>query len=135
MSTTHRHLAHVVASSSVTVITAVLVAFTCIAADVVHAQSPTATMKAYHEAAKSKDVAALRQLLSSAYLEELKKAPVPAERVLAALTENVPPSLPEMRNEKITGDRATLELRDHQTKRWETIAFVRENGAWKVAPR
>ena len=123
-----------VISLTLRIAAAVFVAVTFIAVDPVSAQSPAATMKAYHEAAKKKDFAALRQLLSSEYLEQLRKAPVPEERMMAAMTENVPPVLPEMRNERIAGDRATLELLDRQTKRWETIAFVKEKGAWKVAP-
>ena len=52
---------------------------------------------------------------------------------MEGLTEDVPATLPEMRNEKIAGDRATIELRNHRTKEWEPVAFVKEKGAWKLA--
>ena len=97
------------------------------------ATTPTAAMKAYYEAVKKKDYAALKALLSEEYLKELSKAPFPLERVLEPLTERVPPTLPEMRNEKIDGDRATLEMRNHETKQWETIRFVKQKGGWKLA--
>jgi hypothetical protein len=90
-------------------------------------------MKAYHQAAKNKDFAALRQLLSAEYLKELEKAPVSMERIMEGLTEDVPATLPEMRNETIAGDTATLEMRNHRTEQWESIALVKEKGVWKLA--
>jgi len=95
--------------------------------------SPAATMKAYHKAARSKDFQALRQLLSAEYLKELEKAPVSMERILEALTEDVPATLPEMRNEAIAGNTATIEVRSHRTGEWESIRFVKKKGIWKLA--
>ena len=37
----------------------------------------------------------------------------------------------QYRNEKIDGDRATLEFKN-QYGTWETMPFVRENGEWKI---
>ena len=37
----------------------------------------------------------------------------------------------EYRNEKIEGDKATIEYKN-QYGTWETIPFVRENGDWKI---
>ena len=36
----------------------------------------------------------------------------------------------EYRNEKIEGDRATLEYKN--VNQWETIPFVKEDGEWKI---
>ena len=41
--------------------------------------------------------------------------------------------LPETRNEKINGDQATLELQNEGANRWDTMYFVKEDGAWKIA--
>ena len=41
--------------------------------------------------------------------------------------------MPETRNEKITGDNATLELHNEDANRWDTMYFVKENGVWKIA--
>ena len=41
--------------------------------------------------------------------------------------------LPEMRNEKITGDAATVEVKDKNSEKWVTLPFVKEDGVWKVA--
>jgi hypothetical protein len=99
-----------------------------------YAQStPTAAMKAYYDAAKRNDFKALKGLVSDAYLKEIAKAPFPFERMMEPLTENLPPAMPPVRHEKVSGDRATLEVLDHKSKQWETVSFVRENGVWKIA--
>jgi hypothetical protein len=95
--------------------------------------SPTAAMKAYYDAARQKDLAALKNLLSEEYVKELSTSGLTFERVMASAIERVPPAMPSMRNERIAGERATLEVLDHETKRWETFAFVRQRGAWKLA--
>ena len=44
-------------------------------------------------------------------------------------------TMPDTRNEKITGDKATLEIKDKDKKdnEWQTVPFVKENGVWKTA--
>ena len=95
--------------------------------------TPTAAMKAYYDAAKRKDFKALKALVSDAYLKEIAKAPFPFERMMEPLTENLPPTMPPVRQERVSGNRATLEVFDHKSKQWETVSFVRENGVWKIA--
>jgi len=41
--------------------------------------------------------------------------------------------LPESRNEKISGDNASLELRNDDANRWDTMYFVKEDSKWKIA--
>ena len=97
--------------------------------------SPTSAFKAFYDAAKNKNADALRKSLSKgsiAFLEAGAKAQNKTiEEVVAA--SSPPASQPETRNEKITGDTATLEVKDADTGNWETLNFVRENGEWKVA--
>jgi hypothetical protein len=38
-----------------------------------------------------------------------------------------------MRNEKIEGDTATLEVKNEKTTEWETLYFVKETDEWKIA--
>ncbi len=38
----------------------------------------------------------------------------------------------EFKDEKIDGDKATLLVKNSNSKKWETIFFVRENGEWKI---
>lgn len=95
--------------------------------------SPTATMNAYYDALKKKDVAAVKKTVSIGYLKLLESAGVSAERAFQPMMDNLPASRPEIRNEKIDGDRATLEMHNEKEGRWETVAFVKEDGAWKIA--
>jgi hypothetical protein len=52
--------------------------------------------------------------------------------MLAALARDLPATIPESRNERITGDKATLEVRDIKRDRWEAMTFIREQGQWKL---
>lgn len=40
--------------------------------------------------------------------------------------------IPEIRNEKIEGDTATVEIKD-AANGYETLPFVKEDGRWKIA--
>ena len=95
--------------------------------------SPTATMNAYYDALKKKDVEAVKKTVSRGYLELLESAGVSAERAFQPMMDRLPAARPAIRNEKIDGDRATLEMRSEEGGRWDTIAFVKEDGAWKIA--
>src|SRR5215831_5391305 len=102
--------------------------------------SPTATFKTYFEAQQKKDIAGMKQTLSKTSLAMMeasaKEAGVPMDKMIQGQLEN-PASridkMPETRNEKITGDNATLELHNEDANRWDTMYFVKENGAWKIA--
>ena len=39
---------------------------------------------------------------------------------------------PKIRNEKISGDTATIELKNDLTGKWDQMPFVKENGRWKI---
>jgi hypothetical protein len=95
--------------------------------------SPQATMTAYYEAGKRKDAAALKTLVSSSSLKALENPAVPVERVLLGMVEEMPDAMPKVRNERIDGDRATLEAWNADTQAWDDVILVREDGAWKIA--
>lgn len=95
--------------------------------------SPTATMNAYYDALKKKDVEAVKKTVSKGYLTMLESAGVSAERAFQPMMDRLPAARPATRNEKIDGDRATLEMRNEEQGRWDTVHFVKEDGAWKIA--
>ncbi len=104
------------------------------------ASSPTATFKAFFEAQKKKDVAAIKKTLSKASLDMMEKAAREQKKTVdEALKEGLenPASkadkVPATRNEKIDGNNATLEVQDEESKKWETMYFVKEDGSWKIA--
>ncbi len=98
--------------------------------------SPTDTLKNYIEASKKKDIAAIRKNLSKGSLELAEKSAKAQNTTvdelfkrdnMAALDE-----IPEIRNERIEGDAASVEVKDF-TSGYDTIPFVKEDGAWKIA--
>lgn len=95
--------------------------------------TPAAAMRAYYEAVKAKDAAAFTRVLSAASQKMFDTPQVSVESVLAALARDLPATVPETRNEAITGEKATLEVRDVKQNRWEMMHFVREHGQWKLA--
>ena len=105
--------------------------------------SPTATLKAYFEALQKKDAAGLKKTLSKGTLEmfeQFAKAQSPPKSLDEALqtgltntTNNEPNKTPETRNEKIEGEKATLEVKNDKTGQWESVPFIKEDGDWKIA--
>ena len=98
--------------------------------------SPTATAKAFYDAAKSKDVSGMKSQMSKKTLDTLDKA-MKAQNKSAddflkeANDKEPPPATFEARNEKINGDTATLEVSDGKGG-WEPFSFIKEDGQWKL---
>jgi hypothetical protein len=95
--------------------------------------TPTAALKAYYEAVKAKDAVAFKHALSAASQKMLETPQLSVESMLASLARDLPATAPESRNEKVVGDKATLDVHDVKRGRWETMTFVREQGQWKLA--
>ncbi len=96
--------------------------------------SPTETMRALNDAAEKKDAETMKKLVSAGTLAQLEKSAKDRNSTVDALLREDAPlqELPEMRNEKINGDRATIEIKNTAMETWETMPFVKENGAWKI---
>jgi hypothetical protein len=101
--------------------------------------TPTKTFMAFYEASKNKNVPAVMGTLSKDSVDFLTAEAKKENKTLeAALTESlktsdVPATAPETRNEKIDGDKATLEVKDDKVAdKWDTFNFVKENGEWKL---
>ncbi len=101
--------------------------------------SPTATFRAYVEAVQHKDTDGVKKTFSKgslAFFERAAKAQNKSvdEMLKTGITDEVASAAaPEMRNEKIEGDSATLEVKDNKSGKWETVPFVKEEGQWKIA--
>jgi spore germination protein GerM len=98
--------------------------------------SPTATARAFYDAAKAKDVQGIKDTVSKGSLNMMTEFAKAQNKTLdQALREpsssESPPAF-EAQNEKITGDTATLEVKDEKG-RWVTLPFVKEAGEWKIA--
>ena len=99
--------------------------------------SPTATFKAFYEAQKKKDAAGMKKTLSKGTLDMFDKLAKAQNKSTDDMLKEIPKDdsseKPESRNEKITGDTATLEVKNDKTSKWDTLPFVKENGEWKIA--
>lgn len=98
--------------------------------------TPLETLKAYTLAIKKKDAAQMKLLLSDASIkmaeQEAKAQNVPLDEIMKRETlfgENQRELY--FRNEKVDGDRATIEMKD-SFETWVTVPFVREEGVWKI---
>lgn len=101
---------------------------------------PSATFKAYFEAQQKKDIRAMKSTLSKTSLAMMeasaKQQQLTVDKMIASQLENPAAKvdkMPETRNEKITGNDATLELHNENANRWDTMYFVKEDGVWKIA--
>lgn len=99
------------------------------------ASTPAAAYRAAYAARKNRDTKALRQLISKDMLEFFEIMGEgegdPVEAGLKQLVENPQGPSDETRNEKINGDKATLEYLDRNGA-WKTMDLVREGGSWKL---
>lgn len=98
--------------------------------------TPLETFKTYTKAFKQKDTTTMKLLLSRESLkmheQEAKAQNVPLDDVVKRETLfSEGQTTVEFRNEKIEGDRATLEVKN-SFDQWETIPFVNEDGEWKI---
>lgn len=108
------------------------------ACSMLNRSSPTATFKAFFEASKKKDTAAMKKSLSKGTVEMFdklaKEQNKSTDEMLKGLDKDgQEEKIPETRNEKITGDTATLEVKNEKTEKWDTLPFVKEEGEWKIA--
>lgn len=97
--------------------------------------SPTATAKAFYDAAKSKDVQGMKNALSKgslAVMESFAKLDNKSLDEMLKEPSGTPPATFESRNEVIKGDTATLEVKNNKGA-WEKTPFVKEDGQWKLA--
>lgn len=99
--------------------------------------SPTATMGVFFEALKKKDNETIKKCLSKSSLvileESAKEGKTTIDQIISEGEDMSKVKTPVVRNEKIDGDSATLEVEDEKTKKWDTVPFVKEDGVWKIA--
>ena len=97
--------------------------------------SPLETFQTYTKAMKQKDTTTMKLLLSSESIkmheQEAKARGLTLDDVVKSQTlVGVDQKTVEFRNEKIDGDKATLEVKNQGA--WVTVPFVREDSVWKI---
>jgi len=97
--------------------------------------TPTEAYKTGYAARKNKDIAGLKRVLSKEALQFLTDVGKAEQKTLddqlMALAERPQAPTAETRDEKINGDRATLEYLNERGK-WVSMDFVKEGSDWKI---
>jgi hypothetical protein len=99
-------------------------------------ETPFKTFETYIKALKKKDTTTMKLLLTAetlkAHEQEAKAMGVTVDEIVkreSMFAEGQ--KVVEFRNEKIEGERATLEVKN-AFDQWETVFFLLENGKWKI---
>lgn len=101
--------------------------------------TPTETFKTFYSAVANKDIAALKSVLPKKIVDDIaaeatkKNKPLDdfyRDEVLPDLARGITESSMETRNEKIDGDRATLEFMSKGE--WKTARFAKEGDSWRL---
>lgn len=98
-----------------------------------NANTPSGVYKTYQQALRSKDAAKVKGTMSKKMLSVLEETAAKRKKTSDELiTSGLPmsPVLPTVSNEKIDGDKATVEVKDSDGKT-KTESFVKEDGNWK----
>jgi hypothetical protein len=117
---------------------ALVVIFAVSACSLLNRSTPTATFKAFFEASQKSDVAGMKKALSKGTVDMFDKLAKEQNKSTDDMLKDLhkddkAEKIPETRNEKITGDTATLEVKNEKSGQWDTLPFVKENGEWKIA--
>ncbi|HKS27187.1 MAG TPA: hypothetical protein VJS44_05180 [Pyrinomonadaceae bacterium] len=98
--------------------------------------TPTEAYRTAYAARKNKDIAGLKRVLSKEvqdFLTEMgKEEKKTLDDQLKELADRPQADKAESRNEKIDGDRATLEYLNERGT-WSTMDFVKEGSDWKIS--
>ena len=107
-----------------------------------NSSTPTKTFTAFWDAAKKKDPAVMKKTLSKGTITMMEKQAKEQNKSVDDLLKDMKiaeddakaTQAPEVRNEKIDGDNATLEVRrTPKEDEWDKLPFVKEDGEWKIA--
>jgi len=99
--------------------------------------TPAEAGESFFSTLRSKDKAAFKSLMSKDSMEifeaaaDVKKMTVDELLDKEFFKNTQAPERYEQRNEKLSGDKATIEIKDEKGE-WEPMTFVKEGGVWKI---
>ncbi len=103
------------------------------------AESPIEAYKTFYAAVKSKNTDSIKAEMSQktrAFAEgAAQRQGITVEKMLEnGLTGTTfAESLPEIRDERVSGDHGSVEVWNAKDKLWEDLPFIKEEGVWKFA--
>lgn len=101
--------------------------------------SPTEAYKALYAAVKSKDTEAIKARMTKKTQEFAQMVAQRNNNPIEKVYENgftattFAESLPEIRDERVSGNMGAVEVWNARDSRWEDLAFINEDGGWKLA--
>ena len=104
----------------------------------INLSTPKDTITTFVKAIQQKDGATIRKCLSTASIDVFqdmtKVSKKPIEEILIENFEDEDmQAVPKMRNQKVNGNTATIEILSDVTEKWDEVPFVKEGGLWKIA--
>jgi hypothetical protein len=103
------------------------------------AQSPTEAYKMIFNNVKAKQTAAVKTLMTEKTLGLAQAQAQRQNSPLEKMFENgftattFSDTMPEIRDERISGDMGAIEVYNSKDSRWEDLPFIKEKGGWKLA--
>lgn len=101
--------------------------------------TPTEAYKRLFSAVKEKNVENIKSSISkktqelAAFTAERQKSPIEKVYENGFTGTTFSPTLPEIRDERVKGCWAAVEVRNSKDQRWEDLPYVQEDGVWKLA--
>jgi hypothetical protein len=117
----------------VLVLSAVMFGAACNSTKTAGGTSPTDVFKAYYDAAAKKDYANVKKHLSKGSIDLMEIGAKSQGKTFEEAMKESPATgpMPQLSNEKITGETATVDVTADGQK--ASMPFVKENGEWKIA--
>ncbi len=103
------------------------------------ASSPTEAYKMLYTAVKAKDTEKIKMMMSKSTVSFAEGVSAQQNKPVAEVYTNgftattFSETLPEIRDERIKDTFGKVEVYNSKDKRWEDLAFVNEDGGWKLA--
>lgn len=100
----------------------------------IKADTPTDAYKTALAATKAVDFESLKKVVSKDVLEFFKfmsEGGESSDELMSEMLGSKQGETGEVRNEKISGNKATIEYKDEKGE-WKTMDFVKEDGSWKL---
>ncbi len=97
------------------------------------AVSPTEVLKAFTEATKKKDIETIKKTLSKSMMRVVEETAKRQNISVDEMLKKIEAPTGELKNEKIEGDTATVEIKNEATSETDLMPFVKDDGSWKIA--
>ncbi len=121
------------------VLSIIVTCFACGGSTGIAGDTPTEAYKRLFSAVKSKNIEDIKKQLTKKTIDfglsASQKNNTPLEKVYenGFTATTFSETLPTIRDERVNGDMGAVEVWNSKESKWEDLAFIKEDGAWKLA--